>query len=384
MSQYLTNSEKARMLEESGVDKMLLEQHQAQTRKPWDAADGALLYATPLPDIHFVVEDLLPQGLAILAAQPKYGKSYMALDLCIKVAAGKPFLGMQTNACHTMYLALEDSHRRLKKRMGQLIGEGEVPTGFQYTTRSDTMAENLLWQMEDYLQRNPECKLIVIDTLQRVRGLAGKTETTYGSDYRELGALKAIADKKQICVLLIHHLRKMPDSDDVFNRISGTNGIMGVCDTGLVLWRDNRADELTNLSITGRDVDTETYILKKEGFHWAMAGTTQQMQEQITEQEYLNSPITALIKGLVAREKLQDKGYWEGTATELQKEGQPYDEYFLNATPQELSAALKRLRPQLLHHDNIMYDRRKYNGKTHLHRFFYLTQAPEDDGFYMD
>jgi len=358
------------MLVESGVDKMLLERHQAQTNEPWDAVDGALLHSTPLPDINFIVEGLLPQGLAILAAQPKYGKSYMALDLCMRVAAGKPFLGMQTKQCNTMYLALEDSNFRLKKRIGQLIGEDEVPAGFQYTTRSETMAENMLWQMEHYITQNPKCKLIVIDTLQRVRGLAGKTETTYGSDYRELGALKSIADKKQICVLLIHHLRKMPDHDDVFNRISGTNGIMGVCDTGLVLWRDNRADELTNLSITGRDVDTETYILKKEGFLWQMTGSEQQRQQLSEREAYYNNAVATAIRGLVSRAEAAGNDCWEGTAGELLAQGNELIGHMLAANPRELASKIGSLINQLFLYDRIKYERRKSRSDTYRHRFY--------------
>ena len=66
--------------------------------------------------IKWVVEGLLPQGLALLVAPPKYGKSWLMLDLCLSVASGQKFLDMPTNKTDCLYLALEDNQRRLQDR----------------------------------------------------------------------------------------------------------------------------------------------------------------------------------------------------------------------------------------------------------------------------
>src|SRR5699024_8612612 len=42
---------------------------------------AAALMAQPLPELHYVVEGFLPQGLALLASPPKYGKSWLAMQL---------------------------------------------------------------------------------------------------------------------------------------------------------------------------------------------------------------------------------------------------------------------------------------------------------------
>ena len=49
--------------------------------------------------------------------------------------------------------------------------------------------------------------LIVIDTLQKVL-ISDGSGGMYANDYKEAGALKKLADKYGICILLIHHLRK--------------------------------------------------------------------------------------------------------------------------------------------------------------------------------
>ena len=46
------------------------------------------LMTTPLPVTQYVVDQLLPQGLHILAGSPKVGKSWLALWLCLQVAKG--------------------------------------------------------------------------------------------------------------------------------------------------------------------------------------------------------------------------------------------------------------------------------------------------------
>ncbi len=84
-----------------------------------DALSGGLwqsattLLAKQLPPVRWTVEGLLAQGLAILASPPKYGKSWMALDLCIQTAAGGRFLGCRCPKAECLYLALEATEARL-------------------------------------------------------------------------------------------------------------------------------------------------------------------------------------------------------------------------------------------------------------------------------
>ena len=39
------------------------------------------------------------------------------LDLCIKVSKGEELWNLKTNQCDVLYLALEDTHQRLQKRL---------------------------------------------------------------------------------------------------------------------------------------------------------------------------------------------------------------------------------------------------------------------------
>ena len=57
-----------------------------------------------------------------------------------------------------------------------------------------------------------------------------------------MGILKNIADAHNICILLVHHLRKAPDPGDPFARILGTQGTStGACPIPTLLWRARNA-----------------------------------------------------------------------------------------------------------------------------------------------
>ena len=85
-----------------------------------------------LPPPRYGVAELLPQGLSLLASPPKYGKSWFVLDLCLSVAAGTQFLGCRTVKIGCLYLALEDSERRLQERTNKILGDKDAPEGFDY------------------------------------------------------------------------------------------------------------------------------------------------------------------------------------------------------------------------------------------------------------
>ena len=94
-------------------------------------------------------------------------------------------------------------------------------------------------QIINFLNEHTDTKLVIIDTLQKVRDSKGSTGKAgmYGNDYDDISSIKRIADEYNIAVLAIHHLRKLKDSDDPFNEVSGSTGIIGAADTNFILKR---------------------------------------------------------------------------------------------------------------------------------------------------
>lgn len=324
-----------------------------------------------LPPPRYVVVELLPQGLSLLASPPKYGKSWFVLDLCLSVAAGTQFLGCRTIKSGCLYLALEDSERRLQERTNKILGDKDAPEGFDYATSALAVGEGLIEQLEGYMKSKPETGLIVIDTLQKVRISANGKENAYSADYKEMGILKSFADRHGVCLVLVHHLRKMGDDGDPFNRISGTNGILGAVDSAFVMTRAKRTDTQTTLSITGRDIEARELVIEfnREDSRWHVMGDAEQIAEQRARQEYENSPIIVTVKKLLE----QSPGGWTGTMQDLMEAGTYFAGTYLAATPRDLSAKLKSLDGLMFDYDHIIHARGKNGSGGGRHRLFYRT-----------
>lgn len=134
-----------------------------------------------LPPITFHVENLLPQGLNLICSLPKIGKSFMAFDLCLSISRGKTFLGFNTKQVGCLYLALEDSENRLQDRLNKILNGEKAPSNFKYSTKCDDIENGLINQLQVIIKKEPHIKVIVIDTLQKVRG-SYKGGNNYAND----------------------------------------------------------------------------------------------------------------------------------------------------------------------------------------------------------
>ena len=218
--------------------------------KKLSTIDADTLQSIPYAPLPFVVEDLLPQGLHLLAGAPKIGKSWLALWLCLCTAQGKPLWNFATKPCEVLYLCLEDSFQRIQSRLFDLTED--APPSLHFAVMAEQLHSGLVEQIEQFLQEHPATGLVVIDTLQRIR-TAGNEVNPYASDYRDIGVLKTLADRHRIAILLIHHLRKLND-DDPMNMISGTTGLSGATDSNFVLRKNKRGENTATLYCTGRDI----------------------------------------------------------------------------------------------------------------------------------
>ena len=206
----------------------------------------------------FLVDELIPEGLHILAGAPKIGKSWLALWLCLCVSQGQPLWNFATTQGEALYLSLEDSFQRIQTRLFDLTED--APPTLHFAIMADTLKRGLEQQIEQFLTDHPDTKLVVIDTLQRVRS-AGSDSNLYANDYQDIGLLKKLADKRHIAILLIHHLRKLHD-DDPMNMISGSTGLSGAADSTFVLQKSSRLANIASLHCTGRDIADRTLKLE--------------------------------------------------------------------------------------------------------------------------
>lgn len=166
-----------------------------------------------------------------------------------------------------LYFSLEDTLGRLQERLYQIVDAEEDPERLILQTESHGIGQGLEEQIVSFIHTYSDISLIVIDTLQKVRK-TDQSGSMYANDYRDIGALKELADRYGICILLVHHLRKQSSSDP-YDQISGSTGIMGVADTTWLMHRQ-RMSKTATIRIIGRDIDEKMLHIREENCIWTL------------------------------------------------------------------------------------------------------------------
>ena len=234
------------------------------------------------PEPKYAVEGIIPEGLTVLAGGPKIGKSALVLHLFVAISLGGYALGrIEVTEGNVLYLALEDTPRRLKTRLARIIKDTQCTeedakklAKSSLVTQCPRQNEGGIDFIRQHLGANPDTRLVIIDTLQKFRRTqTGKGNNQYAEDYDTVAEIKALADEFHVAILLVHHVKKGVEVDWL-NTISGTQGIAGAADTILILER-SRNSNLGKLSITGRDVEEKSYDMEVDKFSWILKGESQ-------------------------------------------------------------------------------------------------------------
>jgi len=254
---------------------------------------AAFILQQEFKPLQWTLADILPAGLFILAAPPKIGKSWFAMQITLAVASGADTLGRRVSKGSALYLALEDNDRRLQKRLfkyraGYLADQTALQRA-HFTTDWKRVNEGGIEALYAWVDAHPDARLIVIDTLERFRPARNARADKYAEDYAALTALKTLCDTRGITVLVIHHTRKA-EADDPFDTISGTQGLSGSADGALVLTR-LRGSEQATLNIVGRDIEQDGAFavrFDRQTCRWEMEGPAQHVAKSRERQSVID------------------------------------------------------------------------------------------------
>jgi hypothetical protein len=230
-----------------------------------------------LPATVWVVEGLLPQGATILAGRPKGGKSWLALQIALAVAAGGSLPGGHAVAAgEVLYLALEDTQQRLKARLERMLAALAMPApaGLSLVTTWRRLEEGGRDDLLAWLGQHAGARLVVVDTLAMLRS-RGRGRG-YQDDYDTINELRRLAARFGIALLVVHHVRKAP-AHDPFDAVLGTHGLTGPADTLWLLAR-SRAEGEAVLHLRGRDVGEQELALSWYGDSglWTLLGQAEE------------------------------------------------------------------------------------------------------------
>jgi hypothetical protein len=257
-------------------------------RTSWTATD---LLATEFDDPRFAVDGLIPEGLTFMCGAPKLGKSWKALGLAIAVAAGGHALGIvPVQGGDVLYLALEDSPRRLKTRLQMLLADDEAPKRLQLETNWPRLGEGGMEALEGRLDDHPDTRLVLVDVWPRIRPRTTKRSSDqYTLDYDGAALLQGIAIARGIAIVVLYHTRKAEASDFV-ETVTGTFATAAAADTIIVVKRARGQADAT-LHVTGRDVEERELALRfaPEAGTWSLLGDAAEYAIGETRKELLDA-----------------------------------------------------------------------------------------------
>jgi hypothetical protein len=245
----------------------IIEIPKAPPKEPYQITGitGSELSAKEFPELKEIIKNFLTVGYGLIGGRPKIGKSWLAFAIALAAAHGGNVFGSEDYPAEkgkVLYLALEDTERRLQKRQSQLLYGVEGSDNLILSTELPRLNEGGLQAIDTWLKANPDCRLVIIDTLAKVKPRQKRGADPYENDMDIGGQLQTIANKHDICLLAVHHTRKAKsEADDFLDELAGSTGITGAADFVMVLSRGRGAD-MGNLKITGRDIDEKDMALE--------------------------------------------------------------------------------------------------------------------------
>lgn len=239
-----------------------------------------------------------------------------------------------------------------------MFGTAENESLF-FSVSANQLGKGLDEQLSRFLREHPDTSLVIIDTLQKVRE-AVRDNYSYANDYQIITRLKSLADTYGISLIAVHHTRKQK-AEDAFDRISGTNGLMGAADGAFLIQKEKRTSNAATLEISGRDQqDQRIYLLRsEEKLCWDL--------EKI-ETKLWEAPPEPLLEE-IAKRITEECPQWSGSPTELF--GFLSVDMKANALTQKLNVNAGRLFQEY----GIQY----WNKRTHAGRQVGLRLPQRDD-----
>lgn len=315
----------------------------------------------PLLEEPDLIQGFLVSGVTLLVGSPKVGKSFLVLQIAYHISTGKPLWDFPIQQAEVLYLALEDTERRLQKRSFRMFGE--AGTDFlHFAVVAKTINCGLLDQLQYFLKRHPNTRLVIVDTMQFSREDT-PNGNLYVADTAFMKTIQAFSKETGVNILLVHHTRKAPDQNDSFNTISGSNGNMGGADSVIIMGKEKRTDERAFLKCTGRDTPDQIFWIRRNpgNLCWEL--------EEV-EKETWKDPPDPILESV--HQLLRDNPTgWSGSASELAQA--------LNTdlSPNALSRRMNLQSSRLMREYGITYNNQHTREGSKITLF--ITQSASDD-----
>jgi hypothetical protein len=230
--------------------------------------DATTLLMTEATPVNYVIPQWLPEGLTLLVASPKLGKTTLALQLVLALVRGAAFWGHDVPQGKALMVDLETNERRLRRKL-EHAGITQLEPGCLYYATAWPRGQQGVDEIARVLDEEPEIRLVVIDTLQRFRDAGNGKQNAYAADYEALAPLQQLCrDRAGLSILVVHHKRKAA-VDDPVDSVNGSAAIAGAADG---IWIMSRKGAEYTLHIQARDWerDEDTFAIERDNGTWRL------------------------------------------------------------------------------------------------------------------
>ena len=266
---------------------------------------GSELMATNYPPCPWFIDDFLTPGLVLLSAPPKSYKSWLALDLALCMAGGRYFDSKPVKQGKVLYIDLEKREDSMQERILAYCAAQDIK-------RTDPLFDNIDFvclgtpeadyfdgsgstdPLQDWINDNRDAQMIVIDMLAAWKMPEKGQGNSYQLDYQAMKPLRAFALNNGISLLMIHHTNKTGLG---MSAISGSNGLAGNADIGLIIKKDYEDGTTGTLQVFGNRIRNSRIL--------AIDWSSEQMRWQFKgdHKKYLDNQSTKAILDLLSQSR---------------------------------------------------------------------------------
>lgn len=243
-----------------------------QVKNRWTVAE---LLEAKFQEPKWIIPDLFPAGLSILGGRPKMGKSYFMLQTASAVGSGGIVLNKVVEKGRVLYLALEDSASRLKKRIMEMGIPADTDITFQLNW--PPFQGKGIETLSNEIEKNG-FSLVVVDTFARaIPGVDQDKAEIVGPLVARLQSLTTLFNNG---IVLIDHTRKPSGlAADPIDDIMSSTAKTAVADAIFAFYREQGK---AGAVLKGRGRDIEEIDIKliwdRLTYSWQIMGNSDELE----------------------------------------------------------------------------------------------------------
>lgn len=227
-----------------------------------------------IPPPTYLIEGVLPDdGLAIAYGDPGAGKSFLALDMALRLSYGMDWHGIEAKPCGVLYIAGEAQKGVANRIKGWRRQHGLhdvhapfilLPVAVQLLDPAHV--QKLIRSIDKAIEiAGFYIGLIVVDTVSRA--LSGADENGQESMSAFVSACDEIKKHAGGAMLGVHHTGK-----DKEKGMRGSSVLLGACDAAFKITKDNDQTVTIKTEKQKDSEEAENIHLKLQKYEWAEEG----------------------------------------------------------------------------------------------------------------